>query len=77
MFGGATVIDDEDRQNLFKSLEILNTYLEGDKYLTGSEEPTLADVIIFVGISNVVVSLKENGVAMSIVLRYFNFFSFL
>lgn len=58
MYGGATVVADEDRQNLFKALEFLNIFLEGNKYLTGSEEPTLADVITFVSITNVVVSFK-------------------
>lgn len=55
MYGGATSIADEDRQNVYKVLETLNTFLEGNNYLTGSAEPTLADVIIFVSITNVVV----------------------
>lgn len=56
MYGGATVIADEDRQNLFIALEFLNIFLDGNKYVTGSDEPTLADVISFVSITNVVVS---------------------
>lgn len=55
MYGGATSIADEDRQNVYKVLETLNTFLEGNNYVTGSDEPTLADVIIFVSITNVVV----------------------
>lgn len=65
MYGGATSISEEDRQNVHQVLETLNTFLEGNKYLTGSDEPTLADVIINVSITNVVVCL-------CLVLDFFN-----
>ncbi|XP_055298921.1 inactive glutathione S-transferase D3-like isoform X2 [Sitodiplosis mosellana] len=54
MYTGATTINEEDRQNAYKALEMLNTFLDGNKYLTGSEEPTLADAITFVSVTNVV-----------------------
>lgn len=53
----AATISDEHRLNLFQALELLNIFLKGNNYLTGSQLPTLADVIIFVSISNVVVCL--------------------
>lgn len=58
MYAGATTISDENRQNVHKALDFLNMFLEGNNYVTGSEEPTLADVVIFVSVTNVVVSLK-------------------
>lgn len=53
----AATISDEHRLNLSQALELLNIFLRGNNYLTGSQLPTLADVIIFVSISNVVVCL--------------------
>lgn len=52
----AATISDEHRLSLFQALELLNTFLKGNTYLTGSQQPTLADAVIFVSISNVVVS---------------------
>ena len=55
MYTGATTIDDEERQSVYMALNTLNTFLNGNKYLIGSEEPTLADVITFVSVTNVIV----------------------
>lgn len=54
LYNGSKTISDENRENLFKALDVLNQFLEGNKYITGSEEPTLADVVSFVSITNVV-----------------------
>lgn len=59
LYANATKISEESRQNLFKVLEFLDMFLEGKQYLTGSDEPTLADVISFVSITNVVVSFNN------------------
>lgn len=58
MYAGTTTIAEEDRQNVYKALEFLNIFLEAGKYVTGSQEPTLADVVIFVSVTNVVVRTK-------------------
>lgn len=62
---GDPTISEEDRQNLHKAIGLLNTLLEGKKYVTGSEEPTLADTTIFVSITNFVVSLKLSFISES------------
>lgn len=67
MYAGATTIAEEDRQNVYKALEFLNIFLEGNKYVIGSDEPTLADVVIFVSVTNVVVcDLKTLSAYISI-----------
>lgn len=58
MYAGVTTISDEKRKNIYDALDTLNMYLEGNNYVTGSKEPTLADVFIFVSVTNVVVRLK-------------------
>lgn len=60
MYAGATTINEEERQNVFKALDTLNSYLNGNKYLIGSEEPTLADAITFVSVTNVVVCIDSD-----------------
>lgn len=59
MYTGATKIDDEERQSVYKVLDTLNTFLNCNKYLIGSEEPTLADVITFVSVTNVTVCVDS------------------
>lgn len=55
IFKGQTHITDESRQQLFDTIGILNTLLNGKKFLIGSEQPTLADLSVFSSIANVVV----------------------
>lgn len=50
---GATDISDENRQKLFESLDTLNKFLAGRKYITGSAEPTVADTTLFTTVANI------------------------
>lgn len=52
----ATKIQDEDRQKLFEAIGWLNTYLDGHKYVAGTDFPTLADISLFNSVANIVVS---------------------
>lgn len=56
LYKGQTNITDESREQLFKTIELLNTFLAGKKFLIGSEHATLADLSVFSSIANVVVS---------------------
>lgn len=53
---GQTFITDEARTKVFESVDLLNTFLQGKKYITGSDEPTLADISLFSTIVNLFVS---------------------
>ena len=56
MYAGQTKIADDSRQKLFEAVGLLNTFLEGKSYVTGSEQPTIADLSIFASVANIVVS---------------------
>lgn len=56
LYDGVTKINDKDRQSLLEAIGFLDTYLKGNKYVTGSEQPTLADLSLLASISSFVVS---------------------
>lgn len=66
MYNAVSKIDDEERQAVYKALDTLNTFLDGNKYLIGSEEPTLADVISFVSVTNVTVCVDSDSNTLSL-----------
>lgn len=47
-----TKIQDEDRQKLFEAVDWVNTFLEGHKYIAGTDFPTLADISLFNYVAN-------------------------
>lgn len=56
LYAGQTTIADENRQKLYEAVGFLNKFLDGKQYITGSEQPTLADLSIFSSITNISVT---------------------
>lgn len=70
---GQTFITDEARTKVFESVDLLNTFLQGKKYITGSDEPTLADISLFSTVVNLFVCLMTDQWS----LGFINFNEFL
>ena len=56
LFLGETRISDEKREKLNEAFGFLNTFLEGNEFVCGGENATLADLAILASITSIVVS---------------------
>lgn len=58
LYMGQTTISDDARQKLFDAVELLNTFLQGKTFITGSDQPTIADLSLFSSVANIFVSTE-------------------
>lgn len=56
MFGGATEITEEQKKNINTTVNLLNQYLTGKKWVAG-DQLTIADLHICCSVANLVVSI--------------------
>lgn len=67
---GATKIADGDRQHLFDAVDHVDKrFFQGNQFIAGTEQPTLADISFLTSIANFVVSKLKLAESVKIYLR--------